>query len=75
MNYKATGGIVDKRTVNAAFSSDAEGVYLSTRVIATKDSPASDVTKHGIIKHGSKDLILLKTPKCTLFRTTSHTSA
>ncbi|MEF2247938.1 nitronate monooxygenase [Paenibacillus sp. IITD108] len=40
----ATGRIVDKRTVNAAFASVAEGVYLGTRFIASKESPASEVT-------------------------------
>lgn len=70
----ATGGIVDKRTVNAAFALGAEGVYLGTRFIVTKESPASEATKQDIIKHGSEDLILVKTPY-GLLRSTPHTLA
>lgn len=71
----ATGGIVDKRTVNAAFALGAEGVYLGTRFIVTKESPASEVSKQDIIKHGSEDLILIKTTFGSFLRSTPHTLA
>jgi len=70
----ATGGIVDKRTVNAAFALGAEGVYMGTRFIVTKESPASEVTKQDIIKHRSEDVVLIKSIYGML-RSTPHTLA
>ncbi len=71
----ATGGIVDKRKVNEAFALGAEGVYLGTRFIVTKEFPASEVTKQDIIKHGSEDLILINTSHGSFLRSTPHTLA
>ncbi|WP_405152288.1 NAD(P)H-dependent flavin oxidoreductase [Paenibacillus sp. FSL K6-0108] len=57
----ATGGIVDKRGVNAAFALGAEGVYLGTLFIASEESPAHERTKRAIVEYGAEDLVLLKT--------------
>lgn len=70
----ATGGIVDKRTVNAAFALGAEGVYLGTKFIVTQESRANEATKQDIIKHGSEEVLLVKTPY-GLLRSTPHALA
>lgn len=57
----AVGGIVDRRTVNAAFALGAEGVYLGTRFIASLESPVSNITKQNIIKYNTEDLVLYPT--------------
>lgn len=68
----ASGGIVDKQKVNESFALGAEGVYLGTRFIVTKESPASEVTKQDIIKHRSEDLILINTSNGLFMRCTPH---
>ncbi|MFD1178391.1 NAD(P)H-dependent flavin oxidoreductase [Paenibacillus puldeungensis] len=71
----ATGGISDKRGVNAAFALGAEGVYLGTRFIASVESPAHDNAKQDIIKHGTEDLVLLRTGHGGYWRATPHSVA
>ena len=55
----ATGGIADKRGVNAAFSLGAEGVYVGTLFNASEESPAHSKIKQAIIENGAEDLVLL----------------
>jgi len=57
----AVGGIVDRKTVNAAFALGAEGVYLGTRFIASVESPVSEITKQNIVKFNTDDLLLYRT--------------
>ncbi|MGF9699941.1 NAD(P)H-dependent flavin oxidoreductase [Paenibacillus sp. MABNR03] len=71
----ATGGISDKRGVNAAFALGAEGVYLGTRFIASVESPAHESAKQDIVKHGTEDLILLRTGYGGYWRATPHSTA
>lgn len=66
----ATGGIVDKRGVNASFALGAEGVYLGTRFIASVESPASEAAKQEIIHHSLEDLVLLPTGYGGFWRST-----
>lgn len=55
----ATGGINDIRGVRAAFALGAEGVYIGTRFIVSKECPASEVTKQEIIRSKGTDLLLV----------------
>lgn len=55
----AAGGINDARGVQAAFALGAQGVYIGTRFIATKESPAAKQTKEKIIASGYDDLVLV----------------
>ncbi len=71
----ATGGIVDRRRVNASLALGAEGVYIGTRFIVAKESPAHLKTKEDIIKHRMEDLILIKTPYGGFWRATPHSLA
>lgn len=52
----AAGGIVDKRGVKAAFALGAEGVYMGTRFLVTKESPMAESAKQLVITSGYKDL-------------------
>ena len=52
----ATGGINDRRGVNAAFALGAEGVYIGTRFIATQESPAAQNVKDKIVSSGYDDM-------------------
>lgn len=52
----AAGGIVDRRGVKAAFDLGAEGVYLGTRFLVTKESPMAESAKKLVIDSGYKDL-------------------
>ncbi|WP_368650139.1 NAD(P)H-dependent flavin oxidoreductase [Bacillus inaquosorum] len=57
----ATGGIADKRGVNAAFALGAEGVYLGTLFNASKESRVHEKVKQALVQYGAEDLVLLKT--------------
>ncbi|MDN4618414.1 nitronate monooxygenase [Paenibacillus sp. PsM32] len=70
----AAGGITDKTTVDAVFALGAEGIYMGTRFLATKESPASDVAKQDIIEYGNKEIVSIKTGFGSL-RSTPHTLA
>ncbi|WP_348622655.1 SDR family oxidoreductase [Paenibacillus peoriae] len=56
----AAGGIIDGRGAKAALSMGAEGVYMGTRFIVTKENPASMETKKAIIKVKSEEFIEFK---------------
>jgi len=56
----AAGGIIDSQGAKAAFSMGAEGVYMGTRFIVTKENPASTETKKAIIKVKSEEFIEFK---------------
>lgn len=67
----AAGGIVDRRTTNAAFALGAEGVYCGTRFLVAKESPISDITKQDIIDCDMDDLLLVPNNFC-MWRCTPH---
>ncbi|MCM3675103.1 nitronate monooxygenase [Peribacillus simplex] len=56
----AAGGIIDGKGAQAAFAMGAEGVYMGTSFIATKENPASDATKHAITNVNSEEFIEFK---------------
>lgn len=53
----AAGGINDRRGVKAAFALGAEGVFIGSRFIVTKESPASTSAKNKIVNSNSEDII------------------
>lgn len=53
----AAGGINDRRGVKAAFALGAEGVFIGSRFIVTKESPASNSAKNKIINSNYEDII------------------
>ena len=67
----AAGGIVNRKTVNAAFALGAEGVFCGTRFLAAKESPISDITKQDIVDCDMDDLILTANQFCP-WRCTPH---
>lgn len=56
----AAGGIVDARTSKAAFDLGADGVFVGTAFLATKESPMSDHIKQLLIKYDAYDELLFK---------------
>ncbi|MDQ0856564.1 nitronate monooxygenase family protein [Bacillus sp. V2I10] len=56
----AAGGIIDGKGAKAAFAMGAEGVYMGTRFIATKENPARDATKQAILNVNSEEFIEFK---------------
>ncbi|MDY0939638.1 MULTISPECIES: NAD(P)H-dependent flavin oxidoreductase [Priestia] len=56
----AAGGIIDGKGALAAFAMGAEGVYMGTRFIATKENPASEATKQAILNVKSEEFIEFK---------------
>lgn len=61
----AAGGINDIRGVRAAFALGAEGVYIGSRFIVSKECPASDITKQEIVRAKGTDLLSLKPYRST----------
>lgn len=53
----AAGSIVDGKTMLAAMVLGASAVYMGTRIIASKESPASSNYKDAILKAGPEDII------------------
>lgn len=53
----ASGGIVDNRGVKASMILGAEGVYIGTRFIASKECRASDICKQDIVNAKTTDLV------------------
>lgn len=53
----AAGGIVDKRSAKAAFALGAEGLYVGTRFIASKECRASQACKDQIVNGQASDLL------------------
>ena len=66
----AAGGIVDNRGVKASMILGAEGVYIGTRFIASKECRASDICKQDIVDSKTKDLIEINA--IPTWRCTSH---
>jgi enoyl-[acyl-carrier protein] reductase II len=67
----AAGGIVNKKTVNAAFALGAEGVFCGTRFLVAEESPISDATKQDIIHTDMEDLFIVENAFCP-WRCTPH---
>lgn len=55
------GGIADKKAVQAALSLGAEGVWIGTAFIATKECRASEKVKQWIVDSTANDLLLFRT--------------
>lgn len=53
----AAGGINDRRGVKAAFALGAEGVFIGSRFIVTKESPASTSVKNKIANSNCEDIV------------------
>ena len=53
----AAGGINDARSVAAAFTLGAQGVYVGSRFLATKESPAAQAVKNFILDSSGEDLV------------------
>lgn len=51
------GGINDSRGVKAAFALGAEGVYLGSRFLATKESPVDERVKSMLISNNYEDMV------------------
>lgn len=56
----AAGGIVDKRTAKAAKALGADGLFVGTALLATKESPMADNIKDLLIKYDAYDELLFK---------------
>lgn len=55
------GGIADKKAVQAALTLGAEGVWIGTAFIATKECRASEKVKQWIVDSTANDLLLFRT--------------
>ena len=55
----AAGGIVDGRTMAAAFALGAEGVQLGTRMVSAAESPVHDNWKQAIVDAAETDTVFL----------------
>ena len=55
------GGIADKKAVQAALTLGAEGVWIGTAFIATKECRASEKVKQWIVDSTANDLLLFHT--------------
>lgn len=55
----AAGGIMDGRTMAAAFALGAEGVLMGTRILASAESPVHENWKQRIVEAGSTDTLFL----------------
>jgi len=55
----AAGGIVDGKTMAAAFALGAEGVQMGTRMVSSKESPVHDNWKQAILKAQETDTVFL----------------
>jgi len=55
----AAGGIMDGRTMAAAFALGAEGVLMGTRILSSAESPVHDNWKDAIIKADATDTVFL----------------
>lgn len=64
----AAGGINDRRGVKAAFALGAEGVYMGTRFIATKEAPSAQNVKEAIVASTYEDTVYV-TPNLRSIRT------
>jgi enoyl-[acyl-carrier protein] reductase II len=55
----AAGGIVDGRTMAAAFALGAEGIQMGTRMVSSKESPVHDNWKQAILRAQETDTVFL----------------
>lgn len=55
----AAGGIMDGRTMAAAFALGAEGVLMGTRILSSAESPVHDNWKRAIIDADATDTVFL----------------
>ncbi len=55
----AAGGIMDGRTMAAAFALGAEGVLMGTRILSSAESPVHDNWKDAIVKADATDTVFL----------------
>ena len=55
------GGIADKKSVQASMLLGAEGVWIGTAFIATKECRASEKVKQWIVDSAANDLLLFRT--------------
>jgi enoyl-[acyl-carrier protein] reductase II len=55
----AAGGMVDGRTMAAAFALGAEGVQMGTRMVSSKESPVHDNWKQAILRAQETDTVFL----------------
>lgn len=55
----AAGGMVDGRTMAAAFALGAEGVQMGTRMVSSKESPVHDNWKQAILGAAETDTVFL----------------
>ncbi|HYD45156.1 MAG TPA: nitronate monooxygenase [Phenylobacterium sp.] len=55
----AAGGIVDGRTMAAAFALGAEGVQMGTRMVSAKESPVHENWKNAILDARETDTVFL----------------
>lgn len=53
----AAGSISDGKGLAAALSLGADGIYMGTRIIASKEAPASEDYKKSIISAGADDIV------------------
>ena len=64
----AAGGIVDGRTMAAAFALGAEGVQLGTRMVSAAESPVHENFKRSICDASETDTILLNRDRSPALR-------
>ncbi|MGY3743415.1 NAD(P)H-dependent flavin oxidoreductase [Leuconostoc inhae] len=57
----AAGGIVDSRSAQAAYALGAEGVYVGTAFLLSKESPLAENIKNMAVKMTAEDLLLYRT--------------
>lgn len=55
----AAGGMVDGRTMAAAFALGAEGIQMGTRMVSSAESPVHDNWKQAILKAQETDTVFL----------------
>jgi enoyl-[acyl-carrier protein] reductase II len=55
----AAGGIIDGRSMAAAFALGAEGVLMGTRILSSKESPVHQNWKDAILKAEATDTVFL----------------
>jgi enoyl-[acyl-carrier protein] reductase II len=55
----AAGGIIDGRTMAAAFALGAEGVQMGTRMVSALESPVHDNWKQAIVDAAETDTLFL----------------
>ena len=55
----AAGGVVDGRSMAAAFALGAEGIQMGTRMVSAAESPVHDNWKRAIVEGGETDTVFL----------------